>query len=145
MHHFISTEKNTFPTKHNTTFYLQNQGSPATWLWESISNPIPAIKFWMREYLKANLHWGVARSSRARLFVWFVASRSCRVVHERRITRRNKTNNRARLLLATPQCRLALSRVETGHWSTQHCPLAAENSVFTKHPEGFSWTHLKSS
>jgi len=36
--------------------------------------------------LKANLRWGVAGSSRARFFVCFVAPRSCRPVHQLRIT-----------------------------------------------------------
>jgi len=66
---------------------------------------------WRAASLKAILHRGVARSSRAQFFVCFIAPRSCQAVHERRITRRNKTKNRARLPLATPHCRLALKRL----------------------------------
>jgi len=62
--------------------------------------------------LKANLHWGVARSNRARFFVCFIALRSC---HAEPCTSAElpdatkQTKNRARLLLATPQYRLALT------------------------------------
>jgi len=59
-----------------------------------------------------SLHWGVARSSRARFFVCFVASGNSALVH--RSVRQfldaiKQTKNRARILLATPQCRLALT------------------------------------
>jgi len=60
--------------------------------------------------LSANLHWGVARSSRARFFVRFLAPRICRAESCTSIELPDATKqNRARLLLATPQCRLAFS------------------------------------
>jgi len=64
--------------------------------------------------IKANLHWGVARSSRARFFVCFVASGNSALVHGFALAGQllgalKQTKNRARILLATPQCRLALT------------------------------------
>jgi len=60
--------------------------------------------------VKANLHWEVARSSRARFFVCTVAPRSSRAepcasaeLHDAT----KQTKNRARLLLPTSQCWLA--------------------------------------
>jgi len=45
--------------------------------------------------LKANLHFERARSSRAQFFVCFIEV----AAHERRITRRSKTNKRLRLAI----------------------------------------------
>jgi len=64
-----------------------------------------------RATIKANLHW-VARSSRARFFVCFIASRSCRAepCTSAELPHATKqTKNRARLLLAARQCRLAFT------------------------------------
>jgi len=64
-----------------------------------------------RQPLRANLHW-VARSSRARLFVCFIASRSCRsepCPSAELPDATKQTKKRARLLLATPQCGLAFT------------------------------------
>jgi len=55
--------------------------------------------------LKANLHWEVPRSSRARFCVCFIAPRSCRAGAQNYPTQRG-----LRLAtLARPQCRLAFS------------------------------------
>ena len=69
---------------------------------------------WQFYGVKANLHWGVAKSSHARFFGCFIATRSCRAkpctsAEVPDTTKQRK--NRARLLLATPQCRLALTEV----------------------------------
>ena len=61
--------------------------------------------------LKAKLHWGVARGNRARFFVCFIAPRICRsepCTSAELPDATKQTKNRARLLLATPQYRLAL-------------------------------------
>jgi len=78
--------------------------------------------FWLQQNrfpfcdsVKANLPWGRA-SSRAR----FAQELPCREVHERRITRRNKTKDYAWPLLARPQCRLAFTplfaALRLHHW-----------------------------
>ena len=48
--------------------------------------------FLIRSTIKVNLHWGVARSSRARFFVCFVASGNSALVHDTATPGRNKTN-----------------------------------------------------
>jgi len=63
-----------------------------------------------RSAVKANLHWGVARSSCARFFVCFIAPRSCHAepwtsAELPDATKQRK--NRSRLLLATPQRKLS--------------------------------------
>jgi len=40
--------------------------------------------------VKANLHWGVARSSRVRFFVCFIAPRSCRARAQNYPTQQSK-------------------------------------------------------
>jgi len=64
---------------------------------------VPPVK---NHCAKANLHCGVARSSRARFFVLLrrVILRSCTAGHANSAIK--QTKNRARLLLATPRCRL---------------------------------------
>jgi len=65
--------------------------------------------------VKANLHWGVARSIRARFFVCFSAPRSCPAepcTSAELPDATKQTKNRARLLLATRQCRLALTAIQ---------------------------------
>jgi len=63
-------------------------------------------------HMKANLHWEVARSSRARFFVCFIAARSshaesCISAELPDATKQPKDYTWQ--LLARPQCRLALS------------------------------------
>ena len=62
--------------------------------------------------LKANLHWGVARCTRARFFVCFVASGNSVLAHglaRQLLGAVKQTKNCAGLLLATPQCRLVFT------------------------------------
>jgi len=69
-------------------------------------------------HLKANLHWGVARSSRARFFVCFIESGNPALVHgsaRQLLGAIKETKNRARLLLATPQCILAFRDWQTSY------------------------------
>ena len=62
-----------------------------------------------RTRLKANLHWGLARSCQAQSFVFFAPGNSALVHGSARqlLGAIKQTKNRARLLLATPQWRLA--------------------------------------
>jgi len=80
------------------------------------SQPLNLIKFFHVQVssisIKANLHWEVARSSRARSFVCFIAPRSCRAepcTSAELPDATKQTKDYAWQLLVRPQCRLAFS------------------------------------
>jgi len=63
--------------------------------------------------VKGSIRWGVARSSRARFFFYFIAPRSCRTepcTSAELPDATKQTKNRVRLHLAAPQCWLAFNK-----------------------------------
>ena len=82
---------------------------------------------------KAKLHWGRARSCQAQSFVCFVGSGNSALVHgsaRQLLGARKQTKNRARLLLAASQCRLAFRRNKRSLWLC--CLYSNSQMVVTK-------------